>query len=849
MTPTWTLTFPTDQFLSSPAIASDGTVYIAGIKGDVSPHANQRRLYAINPNGTTKWTAYVGTRLSTLSDLKFDKGGECSPAIAADGTIYIGSWDYNLYAIKPDGTTKWIWNGSTATPKGVMRASPVIGPDGRIYCFVDADPQNSSSKAFLAKFQDNGTSATRLWIWDGTLENPTNPIKGNALASPALGRDGVIYIATHDEPFAGNPPAPTARRGWVYAINATSDTTPVRKWTFPGGNDCVGPIASSPVIDASGRLYVGTKQAFDGASNMSPEVISIDPTSGNTTTAPNTYWVYSTSENPDLTTGGPIEGTLAMNSLGQLLVPVDAHKPESATPESRLIAFDSITASQDWVFPVGGLNDQAKADSAPVVAADGSVFIKILSAQTSQVTLFKLDVVDGHDVDSAVVDFDISDWHASPFETAHGIDAPFSSVAIAPDGKLYCAVTGLAANGGKLFCFSTGIPGYSFWSKFRGNTFNTGDVQDNGWTAKTLASTTASITVLYSYPISGENKAYAASSAGKGVGYYPGTSQFGGGLPNPCNWPTTAGSPGSGNYPSLMTQPPMPPEVDGRGCWATGINDISEAVGSQNTSAGFRAVYWPTPSGTAQVVATPDDFSHAEALAISRFGVIVGVGTNTSGVPHALRWASKDAVSGDPIDLGTFNELIASLQSFAYAVNRTGWTVGRSQVNANGAFNAFAMPKEAGSIADGVNLSSNSSQEGPYSEAYSMNGLGQISGTSAAFPSTPQHAYIWLINTDGSITTKDLGTLTGGGTTGGSSINNRGHVVGWARKADNSLSAFIWMPGWTSIRELKSFLSTTDQNAWTELTAATAITDDGAVVGYGKRSGVSYYTGFVIRPK
>ena len=37
MTPTWTLTFPPDQFLSSPAIASDGTVYIAGIKGDVSP--------------------------------------------------------------------------------------------------------------------------------------------------------------------------------------------------------------------------------------------------------------------------------------------------------------------------------------------------------------------------------------------------------------------------------------------------------------------------------------------------------------------------------------------------------------------------------------------------------------------------------------------------------------------------------------------------------------------------------------------------------------------------------------------------------------------------------------------
>jgi outer membrane protein assembly factor BamB len=29
------------------------------------------------------------------------------PAIGADGTIYVGSWDYNLYAVKPDGSEKW----------------------------------------------------------------------------------------------------------------------------------------------------------------------------------------------------------------------------------------------------------------------------------------------------------------------------------------------------------------------------------------------------------------------------------------------------------------------------------------------------------------------------------------------------------------------------------------------------------------------------------------------------------------------------------------------------------------------------------------------------------------------
>ena len=33
---------------------------------------------------------------------------DASPAIAADGTIYIGSWDNNVYALNPaDGSLKW----------------------------------------------------------------------------------------------------------------------------------------------------------------------------------------------------------------------------------------------------------------------------------------------------------------------------------------------------------------------------------------------------------------------------------------------------------------------------------------------------------------------------------------------------------------------------------------------------------------------------------------------------------------------------------------------------------------------------------------------------------------------
>jgi len=51
-----------------------------------------------------------------------------SPAIGSDGTIYVGSYDSNLYVINPDGSPKW----SFTTEKEVW-SSPTIGSDGTIY--------------------------------------------------------------------------------------------------------------------------------------------------------------------------------------------------------------------------------------------------------------------------------------------------------------------------------------------------------------------------------------------------------------------------------------------------------------------------------------------------------------------------------------------------------------------------------------------------------------------------------------------------------------------------------------------------------------------------------------------
>ena len=93
--------------LSSPAIAPDGTIYI----GSADTY-----LHAINPDGSYKWYFETGEQIWS------------SPAIGEDGVIYFGSYDYYFYAIYPTGKKKW-----SLQTDGSIISSPAIGSDGTIY--------------------------------------------------------------------------------------------------------------------------------------------------------------------------------------------------------------------------------------------------------------------------------------------------------------------------------------------------------------------------------------------------------------------------------------------------------------------------------------------------------------------------------------------------------------------------------------------------------------------------------------------------------------------------------------------------------------------------------------------
>ncbi|MEI6519941.1 MAG: PQQ-binding-like beta-propeller repeat protein [bacterium] len=91
---------------SSPALGADGTVYVG---------SQDKKLYAVNPDGTQRWAFTTG-------DVVW------SPALGADGTVYVGSFDSNkLYAVNPDGTQRWAF---TAGGRDIVQSGTRCRRDG-----------------------------------------------------------------------------------------------------------------------------------------------------------------------------------------------------------------------------------------------------------------------------------------------------------------------------------------------------------------------------------------------------------------------------------------------------------------------------------------------------------------------------------------------------------------------------------------------------------------------------------------------------------------------------------------------------------------------------------------------
>ena len=79
-----------DVFYSSPVVDENGTVYVVGYLGGGENH-----IFAIDANGSMDWNSSMTNHSVVIGDVV-----DSSLAIDANGTLYFGSFDKKLYAVK-----------------------------------------------------------------------------------------------------------------------------------------------------------------------------------------------------------------------------------------------------------------------------------------------------------------------------------------------------------------------------------------------------------------------------------------------------------------------------------------------------------------------------------------------------------------------------------------------------------------------------------------------------------------------------------------------------------------------------------------------------------------------------
>jgi large repetitive protein len=222
---------------------------------------DDRNVYAVNPNGTGKWSYTTGgiiryncavspdgsTVYATSGDgcvyalnssngtLKWKTAAISSIyncAVGADGTVYVGSTNYKLYAFAPNGTQKWTFQSQSK-----VTCAPAVAPDGTIYF---------------------GSQDTNLYALDsgGHLKwrYRTN---GPIYSAPTLAADGTVIFGA-----------------WPGTLTALDPLNGGVEWT----RSLTAGMYSAPIIDQAGSIYAlcnnGVLTKFSGPQAPEPSSLA-----------------------------------------------------------------------------------------------------------------------------------------------------------------------------------------------------------------------------------------------------------------------------------------------------------------------------------------------------------------------------------------------------------------------------------------------------------------------------------------------------------------------------------------------------------------------------------------------
>jgi outer membrane protein assembly factor BamB len=214
----------TGQVRSSPAVGSDGTVYVG---------TNASALLAYAANGTPSW------RYQTI------KGVLNSPSLAADGTVYVNAEDLNLYALYPNGTLKWAYEMFADQAN-----APAIGPDGTLYT---ACGRLGVAQVALCAITPSGQLA-----WSLPEYQPTGPL--------AIDSSGTLYV-----------PVSSYSDG-VFLSAVSTSGTPLWNASLPlvHGTPYYPVAGVAPTVSGSTVYLVTTNGCCS-----TPVIVAVDMLSGN----------------------------------------------------------------------------------------------------------------------------------------------------------------------------------------------------------------------------------------------------------------------------------------------------------------------------------------------------------------------------------------------------------------------------------------------------------------------------------------------------------------------------------------------------------------------------------------
>jgi outer membrane protein assembly factor BamB len=352
----WSLDLPGGvKTYGSPAVSANGTLYIGTYDG-----ATRGNLTAVSPDGTREWTTRLcsGTMLS-------------APALSPNGTIYIRTYgagaptEDNLTAVSPNGTKAW----TVKLGKSKLRSSPAVSSNGTIYIGTYG---LSGTQGNLTAIAPDGTREWTVRVGSSVMDS-----------SPALSPNGTIYIGVFG--------AVGSQDGNLTAVSADG----TREWSIRVGSD----MRSSPAVSANGTIYIGAY----GSTLIQGNLTAVSPDGSREWTvtlyvAP--QYLYSS---PAVSSNGTIYIGTFDASNGNLT---------AVSPDGR----------KEWTVKVGSSNMY----SSPAVSANGTIYIGASGSGDGNLTAVSPD-----GKRQWTVELGSSDMSASPTLSANG-----TVYAVNEDGNL-----------------------------------------------------------------------------------------------------------------------------------------------------------------------------------------------------------------------------------------------------------------------------------------------------------------------------------------------------------------------------------------------------------------------------